>query len=174
MTATVHGQKLVTLREICGLTQRELADLAGRSVHTIRSIEQGKHPLGEKLAAAISARAGVSMQWLLDDTQAGAPIDDAGEPLTRDRFESRVGGSLASLSLPRKIGMIWEQLVKEALHGHSTALAMYRVMKAIDEFEREFSPPGRPRAFTDLLPKYEKRIKREENAKAAGSKKKRP
>lgn len=67
---------LALLRRKLDLLQKEFADLAGCSLATIQSIELRRLELSRNLAARISERTGVSMDWLLNP-KAKAPIPAA-------------------------------------------------------------------------------------------------
>ena len=56
---------LAVLRKIIGLSQSELATLAGCSKRTIQAIEIGRLKLSENLAARIAHETGVTQGWLL-------------------------------------------------------------------------------------------------------------
>lgn len=57
---------LAILRTTIGLTQKEMADLAGRAPRTIQAIELGHLPLSEELALRIAKETGVDESWLLE------------------------------------------------------------------------------------------------------------
>lgn len=142
MTTSIRGHKLATLREVCGLTQQELADLVGRSVHTIRSIEQGKHPLGERLATRISRYGFVSADWLLDDEITGPPLDRTGRTLTRRAYELHAG-SLARFreKLKSERSPLLNQLMNILEQAEKVAdvdLVYYRTAKFLGDLKREF------------------------------------
>jgi transcriptional regulator with XRE-family HTH domain len=146
MTTSVRGQKLATLREVCGLTQKELADLVGRSVHTVRGIEQGKNVLGERLAGKVARATGVSMAWLMVDSITKPPFTQLREALTREEFQSyRVSFLKEDMStrevaaVAAKLVAAFEQLVKEASETTMFDLAVYRVAKFLSDFERDFT-----------------------------------
>src|SRR5215211_3982775 len=79
---------LAVLRLTLGLTQKEMADLAGIATITMQSIEAGKRPLKEKLAEHIAAITGVQLYWLLAGDPKAPIIAENGEPYTRELFES--------------------------------------------------------------------------------------
>jgi transcriptional regulator with XRE-family HTH domain len=190
MTTSIRGEKLVALREVCGLTQAELAELVGRSVHTIRGIEQGKNVLGERLAAVISAQTGTRIHWLLDDEATGPPINRLGNVLTRERYEAHAfalakgEGALELLRRP-SFGDIMGSALRDILHRAESLpgfdLAVYHVAKFLIKLEREILPPAKWQFqdIEDFFPKKPKKAaeskkKEPQEIKASGSKKKRP
>lgn len=56
---------VAVLRRELDLHQKEFADIVGCSLPTVQSIELGRLELSTKLAARISERTGVSMEWLM-------------------------------------------------------------------------------------------------------------
>jgi transcriptional regulator with XRE-family HTH domain len=65
---------LAVLRTTIGLTQKEMAELVGRSTRTIQAIELGQLSLGEDLALRIGEATGVDVNWLLDGNPDVPPI----------------------------------------------------------------------------------------------------
>ena len=58
---------LARLRLFLELGQKEVAEFAGCSVHTIQSVELGRLPLSEELARRISAATHVHLRWLMEN-----------------------------------------------------------------------------------------------------------
>jgi transcriptional regulator with XRE-family HTH domain len=71
-------------RALGNISQRELADYVGCSVDTIRSIEQDRLKLPKRLAWRISDAIGISYDWLLDNDLSRPPVNQAGQPYSRD------------------------------------------------------------------------------------------
>jgi transcriptional regulator with XRE-family HTH domain len=65
---------LAVLRTTIGLTQKEMAELIGRSTRTIQAIELGQLSLGEDLALRIGEATGVDVNWLLDGNPDVPPV----------------------------------------------------------------------------------------------------
>jgi transcriptional regulator with XRE-family HTH domain len=72
-----------------GLTQKEMAELAGCATITVQSIETGKLALSGKLAEHISAITGVSEDWLVAGDPMAPMIAEDGSAYTRREFEER-------------------------------------------------------------------------------------
>src|SRR5215469_3460554 len=95
----MRNQKHVVavLREVIGLTQRELGELVQRATITIQKIELGKLPLSGDLGLAISQQTGVAIEWLMANNASAPPVTDSGRPLTKEEFEkhqARLGRAL--------------------------------------------------------------------------------
>ena len=58
---------LAVLRKTIGFTQKEMADLLGRSARTVQAIELGQLPLTQELALKLEHETGVEVAWLLAD-----------------------------------------------------------------------------------------------------------
>ncbi len=65
---------LSTVRKTLGLSQKALADLAGKSQATIQSIELGRLALSENLAREIGAAVNVDPNWLKNGDPNSEPI----------------------------------------------------------------------------------------------------
>jgi len=92
MRPNARTTTLSKMREIAGIDQSELASLVGRSVHTIRNIEQTKTPLTRGLARKISAVTGIDYLWLMEGNPEANPVadSDSGDRIfTRETYERR-------------------------------------------------------------------------------------
>lgn len=80
---------LALLREIAGITQKQLAQLIDCAPVTVQSVELGKLKLSLKLAKRIALQTGVSREWLLQDNYKSPPTSawQPGEPFTRRMYE---------------------------------------------------------------------------------------
>ena len=58
---------LAVLRKTIGFTQKEMADLMGRSARTVQAIELGQLRLTQELALKLEHETGVEVAWLLAD-----------------------------------------------------------------------------------------------------------
>ena len=91
MKPSFRRHPVAVLREICGLYQKEFADLIGCSRIYLQKIEQtpqhGGQQLSEKLAQRIFHETGVSLSWLLGGNPSAPPISGSGEPYTKEIFE---------------------------------------------------------------------------------------
>jgi transcriptional regulator with XRE-family HTH domain len=83
---SVLRHPLARLRQIAGLSQKELAAIVGRSTPTIQAIELGKLKLSEELAEIISAATGVSRDYLLAADPKAKPLAEAGGAFTQEKF----------------------------------------------------------------------------------------
>src|SRR5262245_36752431 len=64
------------LRSTIGISAKKLADLIGRSIHTVKSLESGRLALSEDLAMKISHETGVDTRWLLGGNPQTRPFPD--------------------------------------------------------------------------------------------------
>ena len=82
---------VAVLRNICGLYQKEFAELIGCSRIYLQKIEQTPQHYGqrlsEKLAQRIFHETGISLAWLLNGDPSAPPISANGEPYTRETFQ---------------------------------------------------------------------------------------
>jgi transcriptional regulator with XRE-family HTH domain len=78
---------LKRLREFLGLSQREIAHLAGVTRHSIESIEQGRLRLSEDLGFRLSRVTGVDFNWLMADDENLPMTTPEGEVYERKHFE---------------------------------------------------------------------------------------
>lgn len=79
------------LRGLLGLTVAEFAELIGKSLVTVNSLETGRLKLSEETAQTISEECGVSMGWLLAGKPKEKPyftdVENGVQPYTRECFE---------------------------------------------------------------------------------------
>ena len=144
------SSNLPRLRKVCGLTQRELADLVSRSIHTIRAIEQGKLALSQELAIEISKATGVLVDWLFHPSEKMPPVDQLASDLTREGFEAHRASVLANKKthdsyegLAEGVASKLFYILREAEKRPNFDLALYRVEKFLDQMEEEFLAPAK-------------------------------
>jgi transcriptional regulator with XRE-family HTH domain len=163
MARSQEKTKVAQLRAAIDVPLNEFADIAGKSPHTINSLESGRLRLSERLAARISEVTGVRLAWLLDDSMLGPPICDDGSELTPELYESYVASFIVkrregkSKDAPREFAAMLEQLLKDALETHHFEIVAYRVLKFLETLGKDFN----------LHPK-------KASKKSSGLKKKRP
>lgn len=80
---------LAVLRNVIGLTQKEMAALLECSVPTVQAIELGKLKLSQKLGARVAFQTAVSLRWLLEDDPSRPPEDDHDRPYNKRVFDQR-------------------------------------------------------------------------------------
>lgn len=83
---------VAVLRTKLGLTVKEFAELIGKSVWSVTSLETGRLNLSEETAIKISDETGVAMKWLLDGNPKEKPyetdpVDGSKHPYTKEIFE---------------------------------------------------------------------------------------
>lgn len=141
---------LAVLRLTLGLTQKEMADLAGCATITIQSIETGKMPLSEKLGEHIAAVTGVQMYWLMAGDPKAPIVADDGSAYTRKLYEQNKELLFGRKTkqrhdaeynfIPEALGVFLAQAYSILRHGHSKhrlAWSIYKLQIAIDNVARE-------------------------------------
>jgi transcriptional regulator with XRE-family HTH domain len=144
---------LAVLRQIIGMSQKELADLVGKSTSAVQAIELRKLDLSEELARKIALETGVSMKWLLDGDPLVAPIaGDNNNPFLLDEnkfskavFERRRAdrekgrsGWAELVSIPG-ISAAKLTAIEEAAQAHpDRTIVDYRIWKFLEGLEKEF------------------------------------
>ena len=142
---------MAILRLMLGLTQKEMADLAGCAAITIQSVERGKLALSGKLAEHISAITGVNEEWLVAGDPMADMIAEDGSAYTPREFEER-RAILFNRKLSPKRAAFEHEFTPEVLaamlikiysitrKGHEQsrfAWTIYRIQVALQALERE-------------------------------------
>src|SRR5437867_2668879 len=93
MRTSPGKHNLARLRLFLKLSQKEMADHAGCSRHSIQSIELDRLDLSEELARRISAATCVHLRWLLEnDLKADIVRAPDGLPFAKSDYESVQAG----------------------------------------------------------------------------------
>ena len=79
MATSQQKSKVAQTRLITGETAEAFADIIGKSISTLRSLESGRLKLSEKTASDISSATGVSFSWLMSEKNTD-PIVGGVEP----------------------------------------------------------------------------------------------
>ncbi len=99
--------------------------MTGRSIHTIRAVEQRKLALSHALAVKASKATGVSVEWLLDEVDTGlTPMDIAAGKKNR-----------AAIIISKFV-----RIMQSARKRPDFDLIMMRVEQLVKKLEREFPP----------------------------------
>ncbi len=109
---------LARLRLFLSLGQKELAEVAGCSHDTIRSVELGRLKLSEGLARKISAATGVHFRWLIQNDLNAPIIDPRGHTYTESIYEAAQAA--------KQMGDAWMEMV-----GPDYAASFYGQIRAI-------------------------------------------
>lgn len=128
MTEPETPSKLAILREFSGLSQRNLADMVGRTIHTIQAVEQHKLALSPRLASSISHATGVTINWLLDP-QPGPPR------LVEQPVDSGKKNHIKPLTDKLRA------ILQDAEKRPDFDLCLYKVDQFLQKLESEFPPP---------------------------------
>jgi transcriptional regulator with XRE-family HTH domain len=86
MRTPARKHVLCILREIIGLTQKQLAQLVGASRPTIQAIELGHLRLSDHLAHRVSEETGVSVHWLKANDLGRRPVNRSRQRYSRKDF----------------------------------------------------------------------------------------
>ena len=79
---------VAVLRLATGLSAAEFAQLIGKSLATVKTLEAGKLALSVRTAATITQQTGISLRWLVNgDVAAPMIAADDGEPWTVETYE---------------------------------------------------------------------------------------
>jgi transcriptional regulator with XRE-family HTH domain len=155
--------KVAYVRNAMGMSTLEFADMVGRSVHTLKSLESGRLALSQGLAELMHDFTGVSVKWLMDEHGGGRPISDNGKELTGDEmlaiavsrraemkaFADEVARDTAEADVIGSLGELGVAIAQ----SDNPALVVYRIKKILGEAVKDAKT---------------------EKPKSAGSKKKRP
>jgi transcriptional regulator with XRE-family HTH domain len=152
MPASSQKSCLAVLRSIAGITQQELATMAGCARVTIQAVELGKLALSSRLAERIALQTGVAADWLLANDYKAPPKSqrDRKEPFTKRDYDIR----RAEISDPRidpadlaMIQAVWSSAAWQLASGLLTAyrrgqtvLFYYKLRILLEELAPEFPP----------------------------------
>jgi transcriptional regulator with XRE-family HTH domain len=144
---------LAVLRQTIGISQKELAELVGKSISAIQAIELKKLDLSKELALTISLETGCSLRWLLDGDPSVPPSVDDAQPVfseedrkfSKATFERQRAYRAAGKSGPSErfffFGHAGAKLtaIELAARDHPDRnLASYRIWKFLGGLEKEF------------------------------------
>ena len=162
---------VAVLRQICGLYQKEFAELVGCSRIYIQKIEQtpahGGQKLSDALAQRIAHETGVSIKWLLNGDPAAPPIATNGTRYTLETFErARCKGPklIDRIMVPvftlYYYGLI-RGILRSALKKGDAELAAYRISSELEKISKQFGfeiPPleDKKSLIENLYPLIEK------------------
>lgn len=157
------------LRKACGKSQTDMAGLLGRTVHTVASLESGKHPLTEELAVIASRKTGCSARWLLEADISKPIIDSYGRAFDHAAFKKIEGNRMKMKTIPEDklanivahhsrgalpLALAVHRLVADAARLHKDPdLMAWKINKMLNELATESGiprPPKPPRITADL------------------------
>lgn len=95
MRISPQRHTLAVLRNVIGITQKELARLLECSTPTVQAVELGKLKLSHDLAQRINFQTAADTEWLLANDVTRPPVTGLGEPYTKALFENRQTALLA-------------------------------------------------------------------------------
>ena len=129
---------LAVLRTMLGLTQKEMAELAGRSARTIQAIELKQLPLSEELALRIAEATGVDEGWLLENDTSARPrrgaallalLNERG-PYTKEAFEWQQAHNATPAATPKELAQAVHRMAGKDAPGFTLPEAKAAVSAA--------------------------------------------
>jgi transcriptional regulator with XRE-family HTH domain len=137
---------VAVLRTKLGLTVKEFAELIGKSVWSVTSLESGRLKLSEETAHDISKETGVEMKWLMDGNPKEKPyetdpVDGSKHPYAKEVFEriqahkkKGVTYSNPNTRLVRAIATVtdWLSVFNAADEAGQSELAAYLMCQFLD------------------------------------------
>lgn len=155
MATSQQKSKVAQTRLITGETAEAFADIIGKSLSTLRSLETGRLKLSEKTASDISSATGISLRWLLDD-KITPPFCDNTRPQTPFTKESythhtaKKRRSISQIDTPELKLMLNFAVrgILSAVHGAAERgngdIALYYIEKFAEDLGKQF-PPAKDR-----------------------------
>ena len=143
---SLNKTNIARLRELLGMTQKDLATIAGCSWTSIRSIEHGKLGLSRRLAERIMAQTDVSADWLLRNDLGESPVSRLGAPYSKADFARHelrnvsIDPALAVHFLMGILDDVSKILISAAADGKLT-IATWRLIETIGKVGAEFGLP---------------------------------
>jgi len=148
MRISPQRHTLAVLRNISGLTQKEMASILECSTPTVQAVELGKLNLSDKLAGLVSHKTGINLAWLLSNDVNQPPVDVDGAPYTKALFEDyqalglqQKHPDLGALQALHSLTMNVRRLCAiyyRAYKKDDSALCAYKLAKAFDDMEKHF------------------------------------
>lgn len=88
MATSQQKSKVAQTRLITDETAEAFADIIGKSISTLRSLESGRLKLSEKTASDISSATGVSFSWLMSEKNTDPIVGgvEPAEPFTKETY----------------------------------------------------------------------------------------
>lgn len=152
MATSQLKSKIARLRLITGETAESFAEIIGKSMSTLRSLETGRLKLSEKTASEISRATGVSLGWLLDKRMTppickGTPES---KPFTKESYVHHIAKKRRPVfkdytpELKLMLGFAIRDIL-EAVYGAAERgngdIALYYLEKFAEDLGKQFPPP---------------------------------
>jgi transcriptional regulator with XRE-family HTH domain len=145
---------LAVLRQIIGFSQKEMADLVGKSTSAIQAIELRKLDLSEELARKVSLETGIAMKWLMDGDPSVPPVPDSNnQPVFSDEQRNFSKAVFDRRRADREAGKSgWGERIfftgcagakltaieHAAINHPDRTIMQYRVSKFLEGLQKEF------------------------------------
>jgi transcriptional regulator with XRE-family HTH domain len=145
------------IRSTLGLSVEEFADLIGKAVSTVRSLETGRLGLSEETARTITKQTGVALSWLLNGNAKQKPyrnytVEGAFVPYTRDYFEEVQWARARQLIMPRLTPLAPELRLWPALDAISEWISVHH--HACETGDGEFARYLMQKAIKPLIERF--------------------
>lgn len=151
MATSQQKSKVAQIRMTTGETAEAFADIIGKSLPTLRSLETGRLKLSEKTASDISRATGVGLRWLLDDKATPPFCEDTrpAKPFTKEIYIHHIAKKRRSylkndtpelkLMLSFAVREIITAVYGAAERGNGD-IALYYIEKFAEDLSKQFSP----------------------------------
>jgi transcriptional regulator with XRE-family HTH domain len=166
MATSQQKSKVARIRLIAGETAEAFADIIGKSISTLRSLESGRLKLSEQTASEISGATGVSFTWLMSGENSD-PICSGRKPVplfTTDKYiahrakkrspASRWGlgvhGKLDAFFLADPVQQIISSICRAEEEGNGD-IALYHLEKFAADLSKLFPSPKNKERLYQLL-----------------------
>ncbi len=151
MATSQLKSKVARLRLITGETAESFADIIGKSMSTLRSLETGRLKLSKKTASEISAETGVSLNWLMSEKNTD-PVCRGMKPpapFTKDSFVRHRAKKRAFIrDLSPELQLMLHFTIRDilmAIYGAAERgngdIALYYLEKFAEDLGKEFPYP---------------------------------
>lgn len=152
MATSQLKSKIARLRLITGETAESFADIIGKSMSTLRSLETGRLKLSEKTASEISRATGVSLRWLLADKSTPPTCEDShpAKPFTKETYVHHIAKKRRPVfkDLSPELGLMLNFAIRDiltAVYGAAEKgngdIALYYLEKFAEDLGKQFPPP---------------------------------
>jgi transcriptional regulator with XRE-family HTH domain len=150
---------VAVLRHEIGLTVEEFAELIGKSVSAVNSLETGRLALSEETARTIAVQTGVALSWLLNGNAKQKPyrnytVKGTALPYTRDYFEEVQYARGRKLIQPKLAPLAPELRLWPALNAICQWISVHH--RACEDGDGEFACYLMRKAIEPLIERFGK------------------
>ena len=161
MATSQQKSKVAQTRLITDETAEAFAEIIGKSISTLRSLESGRLKLSEKTASDISSATGVSFSWLMSEKNTDPFIGGVkpAKPFTKETYEHHsskkrrrlFSNDIPNLMLRFPIRDIVSAVCSAVEKGNGD-IALYYLEKFAEDLAKQFPPAqDRRKAARELI-----------------------